>query len=264
MIIYILDQTLKGFSKNFEVSPLTYTIKLDVFEGPFDLLLHLIKINEMDIYDIKIAEITTQYLEYIEKMRQLDLEIAGEFIVMASTLIQLKARQLLPERESNEESQEDEIYSTEDLIKQLVEYRKFKGVSGFLKECEEKNFDIFTRDVPFILYEEQTDSEYRTIPMEELIDAFSNVLVYATEDVIHRIIREEFTLEEKIDYFREILKETEKISFNELINPKMKKLEIIVSFIALLELARLKEVNIVQKKGEYEIFIIRINNESPI
>ena len=240
---------------------LTYTIKLDVFEGPFDLLLHLIKINEMDIYDIKIAEITNQYLEYIEKMRQLDLEIAGEFIVMASTLIQLKARQLLPEREYEEETPEDEIRSTEDLIRQLIEYRKFKEVSEFLKECEQRNINIFTRDVPFVSEVEQEDSEYQTVPLQELLDAFSNVLVYATEDVIHRIIREEFTLEEKIDYIRVMLKETEKILFDELINPKMKKLEIIVSFIALLELARLKEIAIVQKKGEKKILIIRRSNE---
>lgn len=240
---------------------MTYTIKLDVFEGPFDLLLHLIKINEMDIYDIKIAEITNQYLEYIEKMRQLDLEIAGEFIVMASTLIQLKARQLLPEREYEEETPEDEIRSTEDLIRQLIEYRKFKEVSEFLKECEQRNINIFTRDVPFVSEVEQEDSEYQTVPLQELLDAFSNVLVYATEDVIHRIIREEFTLEEKIDYIRVMLKETEKILFDELINPKMKKLEIIVSFIALLELARLKEIAIVQKKGEKKILIIRRSNE---
>ncbi len=240
---------------------MTYKIKLDVFEGPFDLLLHLIKINEMDIYDIKIVEITKQYLEYIETMRKLDLEIAGEFIVMASTLIQLKARNLLPEREDEQETEEDEIHSTEDLIKQLVEYRKFKEVSGFLKECEDKQFNVFTRDIPFVLKEEKTDSEYETIPIEKLIEAFSNVIAYATPEAIQRILREEHTVEEKILYIREALKDNDKLSFNELINSQMEKLEIIVIFIALLELTRLREIKITQKKRDNVIYIMKNSSQ---
>ncbi|MBI1785148.1 segregation/condensation protein A, partial [Candidatus Sumerlaeota bacterium] len=126
-----------------------YKVKLQVFEGPLDLLLHLVKINEMDIYDIQIAEVTKQYLEYIRLMQSLDLEVAGEFIVMASTLLNIKLRSLLPDSGEPDEDEEElgDILTAQALMEQLVQYRKFKEAAARLQEQEEQQARIFFRDV---------------------------------------------------------------------------------------------------------------------
>lgn len=238
---------------------MTYRIKLDVFEGPFDLLLHLIKINEMDIYDIKISEITKQYLDYIRLMEQLDLEIAGEYLVMAATLINIKSRTLLPVQEGESvEDEIDEIMSTKELIRQLVEYRKYKELAQSLRIKESQNINLFYRTniipiFPHLNEEEDVVKE----DIKKLFDAFSRVIGFVDKKHFHRISMEEYSVEDKITLLRTQFESSEQVILNKLFENCVNKAEIIVTFLASLELVRLKEVKILQSGPYKEIFLMK-------
>ena len=238
---------------------MTYRIKLDVFEGPFDLLLHLIKINEMDIYDIKIAEITKQYLEYIHLMEELDLELAGEYLVMAATLINIKSRTLLPPREGEEiEDEIDEIMSTKELIRQLVEYRKYKELAQSLRSRESQNLNIFYRTniIPILPYLEQEEDVIKE-DIKRLFDAFARVVTFIEKKPYHYVSSEKYTVDDKIILIRTQLESAEQILLHKLFENCFHKLEIIVTFLATLELVRLKEIKILQSGLFKEIYIQR-------
>ncbi|PIW67316.1 MAG: segregation/condensation protein A, partial [Candidatus Omnitrophica bacterium CG12_big_fil_rev_8_21_14_0_65_42_8] len=173
---------------------MSYKVKLDVFEGPLDLLLYLIKKNEIDIYDIPIAAITEQYLEYLELMRMLDLNIAGEFLVIAATLIHIKSKMLLPpdEKELLPEEEED---PREELVRRLVEYKKFKEVAGILQGLEGQRKKMFTRDIPF---EVEPGEVFFEASLFDLIAAFTRVLKDVPKEMFQEIIKDEFTVEQKV------------------------------------------------------------------
>jgi segregation and condensation protein A len=228
---------------------MTYRIKLPVFEGPFDLLLHLVKINQMDIYDIEIAKITEQYLEYIETAERLNIELAGEFLVMAATLINIKSRSLLPAPVEDEEGeeQEDEITSARALIEQLVEYRRFKEAALSLGDREREQSRVFyrTRVIPILAPEaDLTVSEDLTA----LLTAFGRVLRYASSEDFHRVVEERFRVEDKIVDIEERLRRESQLSLRALFDRSFTKLESICIFLALLELCRRKRIRIQQKK----------------
>jgi segregation and condensation protein A len=226
---------------------MSYKVKLDVFEGPLDLLLYLIKKNEIDIYDIPIATITEQYLEYLELMRMLDLNIAGEFLVIAATLIHIKSKMLLP-------PDEKELFPEEEEDPRLVEYKKFKEVAGILQDLEGQRKKMFTRDIPFDVAPGEVFFE---ASLFDLITAFTRVLKDVPKDIFQEIIKDEFTVEQKVHDLLHRLVVTPAISLFELFKNSKNKTEIIATFLAVLELIRLKEIIVVQKQNFSDIEIIR-------
>jgi len=232
---------------------MSYKVKLDVFEGPLDLLLYLIKKNEIDIYDIPIAVITEQYLEYLELMRMLDLNIAGEFLVIAATLIHIKSKMLLPpdEKELLPEEEED---PREELVRRLLEYKKFKEVAGILQDLEGQRKKMFTRDIPF---EAGPGEVFFEASLFDLITAFTRALKDVPKELFQEIIKDEFTVEQKVHDLLHMLVVTPAISLFELFKNSKNKPEIIAMFLAVLELIRLKEIIVVQKQNFSDIEIVR-------
>lgn len=228
---------------------MSYKVKLEVFEGPLDLLLHLIKKEEIDIYDIPVAKITDQYLEYMEFMKLLDLSIAGEFLVMAATLMQIKSKMLLPQSEVVEEEQEEEDPRAE-LVKRLLEYKRFKEAARELYHKAVRQKDFFARGVtlPDLDKEKDSQEEYFEASVFDLISAFTKVMKEVPKQLFHEIIKDEFTVEEKMHDIFHILVKQSMISFNELFKKARNKMEIITTFLALLELMRLKEIVVKQSR----------------
>jgi len=234
---------------------MTYKIKLEIFEGPLDLLLYLIKREEIDIYDIPVAKIADQYLEYMEVMKMLDLNIAGEFIVMAATLIHIKSKMLLPPEEVEPE-EEEEMDPRAELVQRLIEYKKFKEAAKKLEEMELHQKNIFIRSSSLEQYKSHDgEGVYFEASLFDLLTAFSKVLKEIPKETIQEIIKDEFTVDEKIHQLLHLLMEREFVRVNSLFASSKNKLEIIVLFLAILELIRLKEIVVVQNKlfGEIEI-----------
>jgi segregation and condensation protein A len=227
---------------------MTYTIKLPVFEGPFDLLLHLIRVNEMDIHDIKVAEITRQYLEYLEMMRELDLELAGEFLVMAATLIHIKARTLLPVPMEQEEQEEeiDEILSAKELVRQLVEYRKFKEAAVALRDKEEQASKVLFRNNPVIQIQPDKNAEV-SADIQLLYKAFSRVLRFVDAPVYDPHMVEQYSVEDKISYIEDMLTREKTFDLENVFRRCFNKNEVIVTFLAMLELCRMKRLKVQQE-----------------
>ena len=235
-----------------------YKLKLDVFEGPLDLLLYLIKKNDIDISDIPIAAITEQYMEYIEMMKLLDLDIIGDFLVMAATLMQIKSRMLLPDDPSEEEETEED--PRDELVRRLQEYKRFKDVADALKEKEIKRKDYFARTADEDIKKRLVDDAKETFieaSLFDLINALSDALNKAPEEILHEIITEEFTVEQKIHDILHGLLEGSQISLMKLFSVAKSKMEMIVTFLAILELIRLKEIKAVQKRTFEDIEIMR-------
>lgn len=225
---------------------MSYKIALEIFEGPLDLLLYLIKKEEIDIYDIPIAEITRQYLAYLEFMKMLDLNIAGEFIVMAATLMHIKSKMLLPEEKI--EQGEEEIDPRAELMEKLIEYKKFKEAAKKLEEFEIRRKNIFIRSADIEQFKcEDDETVYFEASLFDLLTAFSKVLKEIPKDIIQEVIKDEFTVEQKIEYLVNLLEEREVVKIDELFSNSKNKLEIVVIFLAVLELMRLKEIVVVQK-----------------
>ncbi|MFH1753577.1 MAG: segregation/condensation protein A [Candidatus Omnitrophota bacterium] len=243
---------------------MTYKVKLDLFEGPLDLLLHLIKKSEIDIYDIPITSITEQYLHYMDFMQMLDLNIAGEFLVMAATLIHIKSRMLLPQPEVTEEASE-ELDPREELVQRLLEYKRFKEVAIELSGKAAIQKDYFGRRVTFSPSDlkgrgEANEEEYFEASLFDLITAFTKVMKEVPKQLFYQVIKDEFTVEEKMhDIFHLLVKKT-RVQFGELFRNAENKVEVITTFLALLELIRLKEIMVMQSKVFGDI-VIQKNTE---
>jgi segregation and condensation protein A len=235
---------------------MSFRIKLNVFEGPFDLLLYLIKVNEMDIYDIPIAKITQQYLEYIHIMQALDLEVAGEFLVMAATLLNIKSRHLLPSGELLEDEEEiDEILSAKELIRQLVEYRKFKEMAWSLRLREEDQSRVFFRyNIEPILPEPEREEPLRE-DLHLLFSAFSRVLRYAETRDYHQVLEENITVEDKMDYLSLLLGKSDVLNLMDIFKKCLTRNETIVTFLAMLELCKRKQIR-VKQSGPFKDILI--------
>jgi len=236
---------------------MSYKVNLPVFEGPLDLLLYLIKKEEIDIYDIPIAKITEQYLEYLEIMKGLDLNIAGEFLVMAATLMHIKSRMLLPQEKIEEEVVEEDPRA--ELVRRLLEYKKFKEAAGALAELKKNRSEIFYRmgddeDMDNMVLSEDASFEASIF---DLITAFAKVVKSVSKEEFHKVIHDEFTVSQKIHDIFHMLVERPVIYLIELLSKAKNKLEAITVFLALLELIRLNEVIIKQKKEFGDIEIIR-------
>jgi segregation and condensation protein A len=232
----------------------TVTIKLARFEGPLDLLLHLIKRDEIDIYDIPIARITQQYLGYLELMRILDLEVAGDFLVMAATLMRIKVKMLLPLPGVGGES-EDEGDPREELVQRLIEYRQFKEAAGTLKEREAERRLLHERGmVP-------GDDEMGPLPLAtaslfDLLDALNRVMSRLPEPAVYEVQGEVYDIEDKMQLIASLAAERGTMTFESLLVGCRVRIEMIVIFIALLELIKLGRISIVQTVEFGEIQIV--------
>ncbi|MCX5678491.1 MAG: segregation/condensation protein A [Candidatus Omnitrophica bacterium] len=237
---------------------MTYKVKLEVFEGPLDLLLYLIKKEEVDIYDIPIAKITDQYLEYMELMQLLDLTIAGEFLVMAATLMHIKSKLLLPPDETESESEEEQDPRAE-LVKRLLEYKKFKEAAAELAQKESHQKHFYARVGSGINMDELPASkdEFLEASLFDLITAFTKVLRDIPKEMFHRIIKDEFTVSEKIHDILHMLVDHKKVIFTDLFKAAKNKTEIITIFLAILELIKIREVSIIQHAPFGEIEIVK-------
>jgi segregation and condensation protein A len=232
-----------------------YKVKLEIFEGPLDLLLYLIKRDEIDIYDISIERITRQYLEYLQAFKELKIDIAGEFVVMAANLIYLKSRSLLPLDQQPPEEDADEDDPRWDLIRQLIEYKKFKEAAVQLHDRALEQEHIFTRDSESVLASD-TPLPLHEVGIFQLIHAFQEVVkrVAARED-LGEIFAERFSVSDKIERILERIGNGATIRFSELFGQIASRVEIVVTFLALLELIRLNQVRARQRQMFDEIEI---------
>ncbi|MBU4305533.1 MAG: segregation/condensation protein A [Candidatus Omnitrophica bacterium] len=237
---------------------MSYKVNLEIFEGPLDLLLYLIKKDHINIHDIPISKITEQYLQYLELMCLLDLNIAGEFLVMAATLMHIKSRMLLPPDETEAETAEEEDPRAE-LVLKLLEYKKFKEVAGFLEEKETVQKKIFKRFNPAAGIEPEEEVFFET-SVFDLISAFSKALRDVPRDIFREVINDEFTVEGKIHDLLHVLVNQKRLSLNSLFTQSKNKYEVIATFLAVLELIRQKEIVGAQKGLFGEIFIF-LNEE---
>jgi segregation and condensation protein A len=218
-------------------------VQLPAFEGPLDLLLHLIQQDEIEITDIPIAKITRQYLETLDLMRELDLEVAGEFLVMAATLMRIKSRMLLPPPITAEEEEED---PREGLVRQLLEYRRFKEASRELERMEGERRLHFDRGAPAQL-EDPDASELLPVSLFRLLDALKNVLSRQAPVPVHTITAEPIRLEEAIGLLETHLKERARALFEEMLDLFVSRLEKITAFLGLLEMLKSGTIQVAQE-----------------
>jgi segregation and condensation protein A len=243
---------------------MNYKIHLEKFEGPLDLLLYLIKKNDIDICDIPIAVITDQYLEYIEMMKMLDLDVVGDFLVMAASLMQIKSRMLLP---PDPLAGPEMVDPRQELVDRLKEYGQFKLIAEGLKSKELFRQSLFGR-----LVDEEKLNEIKEDAQEvffeatlfDLINALSEALKHVPEKEDYRVSQEEYTIEGKIHELLHLLIETPRLSLMDLLCRSTNKDEVICTFVAVLELTRLKEITITQHRPFEDIEIMRnTTNEIP-
>ncbi|MBT0664361.1 segregation/condensation protein A [Geobacter pelophilus] len=236
-----------------------YTVRVESFEGPLDLLLHLIKKNEVEICDIPIATITRQYLEYLELMKELNLEIAGEFLVMASTLLQIKSRMLLPATEEDEAGEVEELDPRAELIKRLMEYQRYKDAAAVLGARELLGRDLFARSMPFPdELEEKEDDQPLELALFDLVEAFRQVLSKVPFEHFHDVISETISVAERIGRILDMIDQSGSVLFEDLFADEPLSRELVIAtFLALLELCRLKSVRVAQGAPFGSILLMR-------
>jgi segregation and condensation protein A len=237
-----------------------YKVKLEVFEGPLDLLLYLIKKDEVDIYDIPIESITKQYLEYLQMFKILDLDVAGEFVVMAANLIYIKSRSLLPVDQQPPEEEAEEADPRWELVRQLIEYKKFKDAAGHLqlREIERENLFVRVPEKP----ETQAERPLGEVSIFDLINAFQGILkrLNKSED-LREIFEENYSVSDKIELVMKLTASGVPLKFTELFANAASRTEVVVTFLALLELIRLKQLRVTQSEefGEIELSRVQVS-----
>ena len=235
-------------------------VALEIFEGPLDLLLYLIKKDEVDIYEVSIERITNQFLEYIDTFKILNIELASEFIVMAANLMYIKSRTLLPRNEQAPEEDIDEEDPRWELIRQLVEYKKFKDAANYLEKREVENQNFYSAEQQFCDDLEEEGEPIVNVGIFELIQAFQGVLKrFDDEDDLTEIADDRFTVSDKIDYLITNVSKGQKVKFYQLFEEASTKSEVLVTFLALLELIRLNEFQVRQNGVLGEIELTRSN-----
>jgi len=235
-------------------------VSLEIFEGPLDLLLYLIKKDEVDIYEVSIERITDQYLEYIDTFKILNIELASEFIVMAANLMYIKSRTLLPRNEQAPEEDIDEEDPRWELIRQLVEYKKFKDAANYLEKREVENQKFYSAEQQICDDLEEDGEPIVNVGIFELIQAFQGVLKrFDDEDDLTEIADDRFTVSDKIDYLITNVSKGQKVKFYQLFEEASTKSEVLVTFLALLELIRLNEFQVRQNGVLGEIELTRTN-----
>lgn len=223
-----------------------YKVTIENFDGPLDLLLHLIKEQDIDIYDIKIEEVTKQYLDYIKAMKDMNLSIASEYLVMASELIEMKSKMLLPKKKELDEDDYEED-PREVLIERLLAYKQYKEITSEFKNLELTRKLVFTKEPENLSYYAKEESNKEEIGISDLLEAF-NLLMQKKEldkPIATKITKKELSVSEKVVKIRSILKEKKKVNFEELFEVATKE-EVIVNFLSILEMVKKDEITLVQ------------------
>jgi len=239
-------------------------LHLDMFEGPFEVLLYLIKAQEIDIFDIPIVKVTEQYLRFLELMREENLEVAGDFLVMAATLIQIKSKMLLPDDVDEEDEGIDEEDPRLGLVEKLLEYRKYRDVAQRLQMLEEARSNWFTRNVSAVSapMRDEDAEEYLEVSLYDLTQAVMGVMRYLTAGVPHTVEGERYSVDEKIARIQELLTRVgrtpakQSISWLDLLKECKSRAELVCSFLAILELCRMGHVRTHQHRtfGDIRLF----------
>lgn len=229
------------------------------FEGPLDLLLHLIKKSKMEIFDIEISKITEEYINYINSMAELNLDIASEYLVMASELIEMKSKKLLPVKEEKEE--EEDINPEEELKRRLIEYKKYKESTEVFRNLEEKRSNYFTKSPENIKnYSLEKLENDGNVSLFDLLDAFQKLLERQeyNKPKNTKITRKELSVKERVVKIREILKEQKKVKFTSLFDD-FSKSYVVVTFLSVLEMAKNREITLKQDNNFSDIYLERVD-----
>lgn len=240
---------------------MSYKIKLDIFEGPFDLLVYLIENARMSVYDIQVSEITDQYIRYIENMKALDVNVATEFMVLAAALIEIKSKMLLPRMKADGEEVLEDDPRTE-LVQKILEYKRFKSAAELLELQEEQNQHIFEKPKEDLAPFTKEADEYLNLDLSQFVKAFHLFLMKKKrlEEIKRnyaRVERQKITIESKIEYIRNLFrsKERKKLSFKELLTPESNRYEIVLTFVSMLEMIRQKTITVRQNVNFGEIYL---------
>ncbi|MBK9303319.1 MAG: segregation/condensation protein A [bacterium] len=230
-----------------------YRVDLPDFNGPLDLLLYLIQKDEIDIYDIPIARITEQFLAYLEIIQALSLDTAGDFLVMAATLLRIKARLLLPTPPQDEEIEEEDPRA--ELVRRLLEYKRYKEMAASLQSLERDRSQLHLRQQRYPFLRENAEPPQLRLGMFELLSALSEVFDRVSKELVHNVVREVFTVADKVRLIRKRLAEERTVRFDDLFRDDAIKMEVVVTFIAILELAKRNLVRIVQTEVNGAIWV---------
>jgi segregation and condensation protein A len=225
-----------------------FAIHLDNFTGPLDLLLHLIRKNEMEITDIPIAEITAQYLAVIDTMQTLNLDVAGEFLLMAATLLHIKSRLLLPQIVEDPAEEEEEDDPRAELVRRLLEYQKYKEAAIRLDELPQLNRELYARTAPAPEVVEEGEGGFGAVGLYDLLQALQQMLKERPEPLIHEVTAEQLSVADRINQILAALQGQQSMAFSELFAGQVSRHEVIVSFLAMLELVRLRLVRLLQSQ----------------
>lgn len=235
-----------------------YKVTLGVFEGPLDLLLHLIHSNEIDIYDIPIAKVTEQYLAYLSLMESLDLEVAGEWLVMAATLLEIKSRMLLPE-DPTEELEEEKTDPRLELVERLIEYEKFKGAAEVFREREAEQAKVFGRGAVEVEFDLRPKYDLSEITAVDLLAALQKILSDVDEEPVTSIQRRKVSVRMRMrEVFKKVTEATGRVRFEDLFDDVMSRVDIVITFLALLELLKQKKLTVKQARAFAPIHIVAV------
>lgn len=245
-----------------------YRVQFDVFEGPLDLLLHLVKKQEVDIYQINLTRVASEFVEYLNRMRSLDLEVAGEFLVMAATLIFIKSRELLPKEQravvtDDDTDEEDPRF---ELIRRLVEYKKFKDAAAQLQDREGRMADTYERRPGSLEFRQAVESRSEPATVWDLVAVVSTILKrFNARDDIREIQADPYTVSEKMESLRAMILSRPRFRVSELFAEAHSRTEVVVTFLAILELTRLKQLHLNQSEdfGEIEVSAVAPSDAAP-
>lgn len=229
-----------------------YEVKISEFEGPLDLLLHLIKKSNIDIYDISLEEITNQYMDYIKEMKKLNLDIASEYLVMASELLEYKSKSLLPKKEEEDEEEDPK----ETLIQRLLDYKKYKEITGAFKELENERSNVYTKTPSNVLDFEEKIINNDNITVDDLLEAFKNFMkrIEYEKPLNTKITSKELSINDRMVHIRDILKTKKRVNFMDLFDIKTKSY-VVVTFLSILEMSKNNEIVLKQKDNFGNIII---------
>ena len=241
-----------------------YTVTLGIFEGPLDLLLHLIREQKINIYDIPIARITEQYLAYLRLMEEIDLEIAGEWLVMAATLLEIKSRMLLPQEPTVEDQdEEDDIDPRRELVERLIEYEKFKNAAEHFREREEERAKIFVRASADLDWELKPTLSLENITAADLLAVLQRILADVGEEEVTTVQRRKVTVRMRMrEIWQRLIERSGRLTFHELFDNDTTRLEVVITFLALLELIVARRARAEQQHTFGPITIVAIDGEN--
>jgi len=239
-----------------------YEVQLELFEGPLDLLLYLVNKSEVSIVDISVSQIVTQYLEYLDMIRDLNIDVASEYLHMAATLIRLKARELLPQQENEELLEEDGIYNREQLIQQLLEYKKFKEAAGTLKVFESEQFGSYVRGKAEVIEHvaSEDDVDLGNLSIFDILSAFKRILERAKDapqEYRHVVNVDNVKIDDKIEHIISMLSEHDEVKFEDLFEGDYRKIVLVVTFMAILELVKMQQIRFRQEENFGPIFVLK-------